>query len=30
MSQYPPGPPAAPSIYHAYQANTYLFGGNAP
>jgi 2-oxoglutarate dehydrogenase E1 component len=30
MSQDTPGAPSAPSIYHAYQSNTYLFGGNAP
>ena len=30
MSQDTSGAPAAPSIYHAYQSNTYLFGGNAP
>ena len=22
--------PAAPSVFSAYQGNTYLFGGNAP
>ncbi len=30
MSQNPAGASAPPSIYHAYQSNTYLFGGNAP
>jgi 2-oxoglutarate dehydrogenase E1 component len=30
MSQDPSGAPGASSIYHAYQSNTYLFGGNAP
>ncbi len=30
MSQNPPGASTPPSIYQAYQSNTYLFGGNAP
>ena len=30
MSQTMPSAPTPASIYHAYQANTYLYGGNAP
>ena len=30
MSQTPPPAGIPASVYHAYQGNTYLFGGNAP
>jgi 2-oxoglutarate dehydrogenase E1 component len=30
MSQSPPPGSTLASVYHAYQSNTYLFGGNAP